>query len=265
MRFAFSLWLFICPLCSQFEIRLAPETAGAFEVYVKSVEQELAGRWSGRAPFLSLNVSAEDQKKLLKGDLIIRPAATPNPGEVPAGLIHDWVGALYIPSTSIDKVTAVLQDFDRHSKIYPEIIRSRLISRQGNDMVGYWRVERKQQFVPAVFDVTDEAHYQEIAPDKWICRSYANDIREVLDAGSAKEKDSSPGEGLGLLWRINAFWSLQASGSGVLAECRTISLSRNVPNGMGWIIKPFIQNVPRESLTSTLQNTRRSILSPTLP
>jgi hypothetical protein len=28
---------------------------------------------------------------------------------------------------------------------------------------------------------------------------------------------------------------------------------------MGWMIKPFIQNVPRESLTSTLQNTRKTI------
>jgi hypothetical protein len=252
--------LLVCPLCSQFETKLAPETAAAFETYVKSVEQELESRWSGRAPFLSLNDSPEDAKKLLKGDRLIRPASSPNPREVPDGLIHDWVGAVYIPDTSIDKVLAVLQDFDRHSKIYPEIVRSRLVNRQGNDVVGYWRLERKQQFVPAVFDVQDEAHYRQLAPGKWICRAYANDIREVQDAGSSKEKDSPLGEGLGLLWRFNAFWSLEASGSGVLAECRTISLSRAIPSGMGWIIKPFIQNVPRESLASTLQNTRKTLL-----
>jgi hypothetical protein len=262
MRFIFVFWLLICPLCSQFETRLAPQTSAAFDAYVKSVEHELDSRWAGRAPFLSLSASAEDSKRLLDGELVIRPAETPNPRDVPSGLIHDWVGALYIPNTSIDKVLAVLQDFDSHSRIYPEIIRSRLVSREGNDLVGYWRLERKQQFVPAVFDVTDEAHYQELSPDKWICRSYANDIREVQDAGSAKEKDSPLGEGLGLLWRINAFWTLETSGSGVLAECRTISLSRNVPSGMGWIIRPFIQNVPRESLASTLQNTRKTIARP---
>jgi hypothetical protein len=69
-----------------------------------------------------------------------------------------------------------------------------------------------------------------------------------------------PGKALGLLWRLSAFWSLQVKGEGVMAECRTISLSRSIPGGMGWIIKPFIQNVPRESLASTLQNTRKTIL-----
>jgi hypothetical protein len=107
--------------------------------------------------------------------------------------------------------------------------------------------------------VQQDAHYKEVAPGKWICRAYANDIREVQDAGTAKEKDYPLGEGLGLLWRMNAFWSIEASGNGVLAECRTISLSRAIPTGMGWMIKPFIQNVPRESLTSTLQNTRKTL------
>jgi hypothetical protein len=259
MRFTLAVWLLTCPLCSQFETRLAPQTASAFEAYVQSVERDLDARWSGRAPFLSLNISAEDNKKLLSGELVIRPIGSADRNNVPDGLIHDWVGALYIPDTSIDRVLAVLQDFDRHSKIYPEIIRSRLVSRQGNDIVGYWRLERKQQFVPAVFDVTDEAHYQQLSPDKWICRAYASDIREVLDAGSSKERDYPLGQGLGLLWRLNAFWTLQASGTGVLAECRTVSLSRAIPSGMGWMIKPFIQNVPRESLTSTLRNTRNSI------
>lgn len=259
MRFIFALWLVSCPLCSQFETKLTPETAKAFETYVKSAEAELDARWSGRAPFLSLAVSAEDRKRLFKGDLVIHPAASHNPQDVPDGLIHDWVGAVYIPNTSVSTVLAVLQDFDHHAKIYPEIIRSRMVKHEGNNMTGYWRIERKQQFVPAVFDVEQQVEYKEIAPEEWICRAYANDIREVQDAGTAREKDYPLGEGLGLLWRLNAFWSIEASGSGVLAECRTISLSRSIPNGMGWMIKPFIQNVPRESLTSTLQNTRKTI------
>jgi len=259
MRFLLSLWLLSCPLCSQFETTLEPATATAFKAYVKSAEQGLGARWSGQSPFLSLDVSTQDNKKLLKGGLLIRPADSPNPKDIQDGLIHDWVGAVYIPNTSVDKVIAVLQDFDRHSQIYPEIVRSRLVKREGNDIAGYWRLERKQQFLPAIFDVQQEAHYKEVAPGKWICRAYADDIREVQDAGSSQERDYPLGEGLGLLWRINAFWSIQANGDGVLAECRTISLSRSIPSGMGWMIKPFIQNVPRESLTSTLQNTRKAL------
>jgi hypothetical protein len=259
MRFIFALWLVTCPLCSQFETKLSPQTVTAFETYVKLAETELDSRWSGRAPFMSLSVSAEDRRRLFKGDLLIRPAALHNPQDIPDGLIHDWVGAVYIPNTSVGAVLTVLEDFDHHAKIYPEIVRSKLLKRQENDIMGYWRLERKQQFVPAVFDVRQEVHFKEIAPGQWICRAYADDIREVQDAGTAKERDYPLGEGLGLLWRINSFWSIEASGNGVLAECRTISLSRSIPSGMGWMIKPFIQNVPRESLTSTLQNTRKTI------
>jgi hypothetical protein len=259
VRFLLAIWLVSCPLCSQFETKLAPETARAFEDHVKAVEAGLENRWSGRAPFLSIEASPQDEKKLLKGDLVIRAATAKNPEEVPDGLIHDWVGAVYIPDTTVSKVLAVLQDFDRHAKIYPEIVRSHLVNRQGDDITGYWRLERKQQFVPAVFDVQQEAYYKEVAPGHWICRAYANDIREVQDAGTEKERDYPLGTGLGLLWRMNAFWSIEASGNGVMAECRTISLSRSIPSGLGWMIKPFIQNVPRESLTSTLLNTRKTI------
>jgi hypothetical protein len=238
---------------------LSPETAKAFESHVKAAEAELEKRWSGHATFISLMDSPTDQKRILKGDLVIHPASKENPEDIPDGLIHDWVGAIYIPNTTVSAVLGVLQDFDHHSQIYPEIIRSRLVKRQGDDIMGYWRLERKQQFVPAVFDVQQDAHYRQVAPGRWICRAYANDIREVQDAGTAKEQDYPLGTGLGLLWRMNAFWSIEASGDGVLAECRTISLSRSIPSGMGWMIKPFIQNVPRESLTSTLLNTRKTV------
>ena len=131
------------------------------------------------------------------------------------------------------ELLALLQDFDRHSKIYPEIIRSRLVKQQGDEFTVTGELERKQQFVPAVFDVQQDAHYREVAPGKWICRASTTEIREVQDAGSAKEQDYPPGEGLGLLWRMDAFWSLEASGNGVLAECRTISLSRRIPSRHG--------------------------------
>ena len=69
MKFLFAIWLVTCPLCSQFETKLSPETAKAFETYVKAAEAELDARWYGRAPFLSLTESASDSKRLMKGGL----------------------------------------------------------------------------------------------------------------------------------------------------------------------------------------------------
>jgi hypothetical protein len=65
-----------------------------------------------------------------------------------------------------------------------------------------------------------------------------------------------PNEGTGFLWQLYAYWSLETVNHGVLAECRTLSLSRNIPLALGWAIKPFTQSLPRASLASTLRNTR---------
>ena len=42
-------------------------------------------------------------------------------------------------------------------------------------------------------------------------------------------------------------------------ECRAISLTRDVPFGLGWAIKPIIQELPGESLTNMLENTRKAL------
>ncbi len=251
--------LVVCPLCSQFEMKLDPRTTQAFDAYVQTVEQQLTRRWQGEGSFIASGSFSKDKQKMSRGDLVIAPGNSPNPMEVPDGLVHDWVGAVFIPDTTLEKVLATLQNFDRHSDIYPEILKSRMIKREGNDVSGYWRVERKQQFVPATYDIEQEAHYQQLGSGKWIGRDHSTIIHEVKDPGSKHESQFPVGEGLGLLWRLNAYWSLEASGGGVLAECRTVSLSRGIPGGMGWMIRPFIQNVPRESLTSTLRNTRKAV------
>jgi hypothetical protein len=46
---------------------------------------------------------------------------------------------------------------------------------------------------------------------------------------------------------------------------RTLSLSRSIPIGMGWIMKPILQNVPRESLAATLRNTRKAVTEVGIP
>ena len=42
-------------------------------------------------------------------------------------------------------------------------------------------------------------------------------------------------------------------------ECRAISLTRDVPFGLGWAIEPIIQKLPKESLIHTLEATRDAL------
>ena len=39
----------------------------------------------------------------------------------------------------------------------------------------------------------------------------------------------------------------------MFVECLSVSLSRRIPFGLGWLVKPFVSSMPRESLEGTLQ------------
>jgi hypothetical protein len=237
---------------------LQPRTAQAFQAYAASVESDLNQRWSGKVPFLALDQNTAEREKVLLGELWLKPGAQNDPFPIDDGLIHDWIGAVFIPKTNMQKVLDVLQNFDDHQRIYPEVKRSKLIKRSGNDITGSWRLERKQ-VLTVVLDVKQEVQWQQIAPGRWICRAYAKDIREVEHAGTPEERVLPEGEGRGFLWRLYAYWSLETTGGGVIAECRSLSLSRSIPAALSFIIKPFVRSLPRDTLSGTLEHTRAAV------
>ena len=65
--------------------------------------------------------------------------------------------------------------------------------------------------------------------------------------------------GYGFLWRLYSYWRFEERDTGVVVECRAISLTRNVPFGLGWAIEPMIEKLPKESLIKTLEATRQAL------
>ncbi len=250
------LVLLSLPLGAQFaslNTKLKPQTVAEFQDYTKQVEAGLHARWNGKSDFLQIDDDPPAHQKVMSGELFVKAELPHNPRSISDGLIHDWYGAVFIPNATLARVLSVLQDYDHHSTIYPQVIKSRLVKRDGNDVTGYWRVEEKGQMLPAVFDITQTTHYQQIAPDKWVGISHADDIQAV-----EKTKTLAPGEGMGLMWKLYSYWTLEQVGNGVVAECRTVSLSRGIPLTVAWMIRPFVNTIPRESMDSTLRNTRKA-------
>jgi hypothetical protein len=88
--------------------------------------------------------------------------------------------------------------------------------------------------------------------------SRSTSIREVDDG-----RTLPVGTGRGFLWRLNAYWLIEPRPNGVYIECRTISLSRDVPFGLGFAVGPFVRSLPPESLQATLDATVRALQTPT--
>lgn len=248
------------PCVAQFTTTLQPRTVDEFDAYAQRVEAELKQRRDGKRAFLAIDDDPAERAQVLAGGLWIAPGNPNNPISIYKGLINDWIGAVFIPHTEMPKVLSILQDFNRHSQIHPNVKRSRLIRREGNNVTGFWRLEWKQPLLTVVLDVTQDAHWQQVGPGKWVCQAYAKDIHEVEHPGTPDEKELPLGRGRGFLWSLYAYWNLEAIDGGVLAECRTLSLSRDIPASLAWAIQPFVDTLPRDALAGTLRDTRKAAM-----
>jgi hypothetical protein len=237
---------------------LQKETLEAFYRYVDSAEETMQRELdNGGESFFWISKDPYKRARICAGEVLVQRFGNNKSFEVKGGIIHDWVGAGFFPGTLSDTLT-LLQDYDGHKHVYPEVIDSKLRARQGPTILGYLRL-LKTKVITVVLDMEHEVHYLQLDDQRWHSRCYSTRVREVRDAGKPGERKLPDGEGHGFLWRLYAYWRFEQKEEGVLAECRTITLTRRIPFGLGVIIRFFVETLPRESLVSTLNVTRQTV------
>ncbi len=215
-------------------------------------------RWKGEAPFLLIDDSKAERAKVASGQTLVRQI-TPRGGlKITSGIIHDWAATTFMKGVTLEQATAVVTDFDRHKKIYPEVAGSRLISREGDVVRGFHRLMKKK-VLTVVLNSEYEVRTVQISPTRAYTSSRSTKLVEVDDAGTKNEHELPEGVGHGFMWRLNAYWRFEATPEGVFAECQAITLTRDVPGAIAWMVNPFIQDMPRESLRSMLESTRNAL------
>jgi hypothetical protein len=101
--------------------------------------------------------------------------------------------------------------------------------------------------------------YYRDAPGKAHSRSSAVRIAEVENAGNSDEREKTPGDDDGFLWGMETWWRMEERDGGVYVQSEVASLTRDIPTGLGWMIRPFVTDIPKESLTFTLEATRKAV------
>jgi hypothetical protein len=243
---------------------LQPKTVAAFDRYVRLTESRLT-----REPYLWVDGLPEPGRaKTLNlvrtGQLSIERLLTRDGEreiEVPDGLIHHWVGTAFIPGATIEQALLLLQNYDQHQRIYtPAVDRSRLISRDGDRFQLFLRFKMKK-FITVVVNGEHEAVFRRVGSDRaegWI---HSTRIAEVEHPGEAGERELPVGRDGGYLWRLNTYWRLLPRDKGLYIQCESVSLTRGLPWGLlGLIVRPFVTSIPSESLTFTLETTRKELV-----
>jgi hypothetical protein len=241
-----------------------PQSMAAFDSYVAQAEAQIRRAQSSPESFLNgqsfpVSQRSEMEARLRRGDVLVDRGG-PVPAEIPGGLIHHWVGTAFIPGASIPQILAVLQDYDRLVHHYhPEVVSSKLMWRHGDDFHISMRL-RKHKVITVVLDTEYDVHYGRLDAAHQYSHSRSTQVAEIADAGERDEHPLPEAEDHGFLWRLNTYWRFVQADGGVFVRCEAISLTRDIPTGLGWLIGPFIQSIPRESLQFTLSATRNAVL-----
>lgn len=244
-------------LVAQPKAELRPEAVAAYQKYAALVEQKLDQRLAGPAvQFLSGSSESGAKERLLSGS--IDPKFTERSLNAPGGLIQDWTATMFVKGVAGEDVVALLTDYDRHQDLYPEVMAGKVLGRDGTRMRSSLRLLKEKVFT-VVLDTEHDVEIVKGRDRRWQLRSRSRRINEIRDAGTPKEKMLPEGEDSGFLWRLNAYWSIQEGDGGVYVECRSVTMTRGVPLGLGWIVKPFTLSLPRDSLVSTLEATKRAL------
>ena len=244
--------------------RLTLPAQQAFENYAVALEKRLAQQHARPDTYLAVsNLGASEradvERQLRSGDPLVEPV---NGGtrEVAGGLLHHWRGTAFVPGGKAKDMLALLRDYNHLAGYYaPEVESSHALSDHAGVATVAMRM-RKQRVVTVVLDTEYEIH-TELTGVSGHSFSRSTHIWQIAKAGTTDERRLPEGNDDGFLWRLNSYWSFLEVPDGLFIECEAVSLTRDVPSGLAWLLKPIIEDMPRESLTFTLNATRNVLRS----
>jgi hypothetical protein len=247
--------------------KLKSATVEVFDRYVRLTDARNDAELEHGSTLLQVDVlpetqRAEAQAELKGGHVWIQRLQTRDNGATihcPDGMIHHWVGLAFVPGAKLRDVLAVLEDYDRHAVYYaPDVERSKIESREGDHFRVFLRF-RRHKVITVVLNTEHDVRYFRDSDTRAHSRSSAVRIAEVENPGKSEEREKAPGDDDGFLWRMETWWRMIEGDGGVYVQSEVVSLTRDIPTGLGWLIAPFVTSVPKESLTFTLQATRKAV------
>jgi hypothetical protein len=248
--------------------KLKPETAAAFERYIRATEAQMADD-AGHGKFLFIDRLPDLRRKeiyaqLQQGQVYIEQLHTQEDGRpihVPNGLIHDWAGVIFIPKATLSETIALLQDYDRHQTIYkPDIRKSKLIKQNGNESEISLQFFSKS-LVTVVLNADFAVSNTQFGSTEYQSAVRSTRIVEVANPGEPEEHELPVGNDHGYTWRLDIYWRVEEKNGGVYVQNESVALSRAVPLIFAWLIDPLIKSIPRNILFHLLDDTRKAVLS----
>jgi len=190
----------------------------------------------------------------------VQPATPHVPLKVPFGLIHDWIGAAFIPEVTIPDVFRAVRDYDSYKEVYhPTVVDSKPIAKTGLEDRFSLLVTNHSVVGRMALNGEYESRYVRVDDRHWYSITNCTRIHEIADYGGPSEHTLPENQGSGLIWRLYSIARFEERDGGVYVEVEAVALSRDIPFALHWLIDPIVRRISRSSLVTSLQQTEQAV------
>ncbi len=199
-----------------------PPSTGAlagWDVYVKATETRIDAELARGQPFLAQDVlvptrSAETERlgRTERPVFIQRMPETTRDGrriEAPGAMLHHWLGSILVPGVQVQTVIDFVQDYNHHARVFEDVVESKLLSRQGDRFEAFLKL-RRTKVLTVYYHTVHLVDYRTHDALRASSRSVATKIAELDRPGTLNEREKSPAEERGFMWRLNSVLALSA-------------------------------------------------------
>lgn len=236
----------------------APAAVAGFDSYVQKVELRLDAEHRRPVTFLA----TVDWQRVRAGEPVVENLTAKKEAELPGALIHDWRGTVFAPGATAADFERVLRDFAAYPREFaPQVVSARVLAAGGDHAEAVLRV-RQKEVITVVLDTAYDITYTQgdsrngsgneglgDGPARGTIVSRSTRVEEI----GANGRPASASDEHGYLWRMNTYWSYEERDGGLYMQLESVSLTRSIPTGLGWVVGPFVESVPRDSIEFTLR------------
>jgi hypothetical protein len=176
---------------------LCAETLRAYGEYIGALQRLFVDHVkTGRM----LSEVADTTAVVRDGHVLVQTARGNGIVAIPGGLIHHWLGMVFIPRVTLEEAISVSQDYANYKHIYEPILDTHVLEQNGDTFRVRLRLHKRSGLLSAVLDVWSVVRYEQTGNVVYSV-SDSERITEVKHASEADEHRLPPGQDSGYLWQ----------------------------------------------------------------
>jgi hypothetical protein len=213
-----------------------------------------------RRPFLWADENPDRAQLLKTGEILVEAVEGGSPQPVPHGLIHDWIGTVFVPKAKLDGVMGVLDDYNRYKDFYrPLVAKASVLEKTSDHEKVTLLMVQKAYSVTAAVETDNDVRINRLDAARAYSTSLSVRVQEIDDYGQPSEHELPEGHGPGYIWRTFILTRLEQRDDGVYVEMEMIGMSRSIPFVFRWLVQPLAERLPSNILQLMLKDTRDAV------